>query len=46
MGDLRIVRLTNVDPDFYPTLGPFLARRDIVAAFRTAIAWPDSVHWS
>jgi ribosomal protein S18 acetylase RimI-like enzyme len=32
MGDLRLSVLTNADPRFYPTLGPYLARRDIVQA--------------
>ncbi len=32
MGTIRVVTLTNQDLQFYPLLGPFLARRDIVMA--------------
>lgn len=29
MAKIKIVELTNTDPDFYPTLGPFLAHHDV-----------------
>lgn len=36
-----ITRLTNSDPDFYPTLGPFLAQRAIVAELGAPV-WDDA----
>ena len=40
MGDLRVTRMTNRDPAFYPTLGPFLARREVHRAVG-ATPWDD-----
>lgn len=35
-----IARLTNTDDDFYPTVGPFLSRRNIVAELGHPV-WDD-----
>ncbi len=31
MGTVRVVTLTNADPEFYPLLGPFFAQRSVIA---------------
>jgi GNAT superfamily N-acetyltransferase len=38
--DFEIRTLTNADPDFYPLMGPFLSRRDIVNALSGPV-WDD-----
>jgi GNAT superfamily N-acetyltransferase len=43
--DLRIVTMTNQDERFYPTLGPYLSRRDIVAEIGSPIWDDDEKEW-
>lgn len=40
MGDLRVTRMTNKDQAFYPTIGPFLSRRALVAELGGPV-WDD-----
>lgn len=42
---LSLVRLTNADRQFYPLLGPFLARRDVVKAVGGPIWDEDTKTW-
>jgi ribosomal protein S18 acetylase RimI-like enzyme len=40
MGILKVTRITNKDDNFYPLLGPFLSRRDIVSELGSPV-WDD-----
>lgn len=42
---LRIVTMTNQDPEFYSTMGPFLSRRAIVAENGAPIWDEDGKEW-
>lgn len=42
---LTITRLNNTDPAFYPTLGPFLARRTVVAELGAPVWDDDGKQW-
>lgn len=42
---LTITRMTNADAAFYPTLGPFLARRAVVAELGAAPWDDDGKQW-
>lgn len=41
----RITVLTNTDSDFYPVMGPFLSRREVVAAVGGTIWDEDGKTW-
>jgi GNAT superfamily N-acetyltransferase len=40
-----LIPLTNQDPDFYPTVGPFLSRRAIVAELGHPVWDDDDKQW-
>lgn len=40
-----LITLTNTDPEFYPTLGPFLARRDVARTVGGPIWDDDAKTW-
>lgn len=42
---MKITTLTNQDKDFYPVLGPFLARREVVAAVGGPVWDEDGKVW-
>lgn len=42
---LKIIRLTNRDPRFYPMLGPFLARRDVEKEIGYKVYDDDGKEW-
>jgi hypothetical protein len=41
----KFAALTNTDPDFYPVMGPFLSRREVVAAVGGPIWDEDGKTW-
>lgn len=41
----ELVELTNKDPAFYPTLGPWLSRREIVEELGGPVWDDDDKHW-
>lgn len=43
--DLRIVKMTNQDERFYPTIGPYLSKRDIVTELGAPVWDDDSKEW-
>lgn len=48
MGNIReykIVEMTNMDKEFYPLIGPFLARREIIKALGEPIYDDDDKQW-
>lgn len=45
MGTVTIRLLTNTDPRFYPLLGPFLSRREIVAELGASVWDEDGKQW-
>lgn len=45
MGHLRLEILTNTDLRFYPLLGPYLARRDLVTALGGPLYDDPGKHW-
>lgn len=45
MGDIRIETLTNADPRFYPLLGPYLSRREIIKELGCPIYDEDGKVW-
>jgi hypothetical protein len=42
---VKIKSMTNKDADFYPTMGPFLSRRDIVASVGGPVWDEDDKAW-
>lgn len=44
-GDLILRKLTNLDRSFYPTMGPFLARREIAKEVGGHIWDDDNKRW-
>lgn len=45
MGHLKIKTMTNQDPGFYETVGPFLSRREVVAETGAPIWDDDGKAW-
>lgn len=45
MGLLKIIRVTNKDERFYPWLGPFLSRREIVSELGSPVWDDDGKEW-
>lgn len=45
MGAVKIRRLNNQDAEFYPLLGPFLARREVVDAVGGPLWDDDEKQW-
>lgn len=43
---ISIARMTNADATFYPTLGPFLCRRDVAAAVGAPLWDDDGKVWA
>jgi hypothetical protein len=43
--DLKVLELTNADRQFYPTLGPYLANRDVVRVVGGPIWDDDAKTW-
>lgn len=42
---VEVIAMTNADPRFYPLLGPFLARRDVVRAVGAPLWDEDGKAW-
>lgn len=45
MGDFSIIKLYNSDQNFYPLIGPFLSRREIVKEFGWHVWDEDNKVW-